>query len=62
MKHTLNYLFMAHPVSHKNMERAFSPCSIFVLTFPGALPQADMFRAFSASFIIRLRLTNTADL
>jgi hypothetical protein len=31
------------------MERAYSPCSLFVSTVPGALPQADMIRAFGAS-------------
>ena len=30
------------------MERAYSPCSFVVSTVPGALPQADMVRAFGA--------------
>jgi len=34
--------------TYKAIERAFSPCSPFVSTFPGALPQAGMVRAFGA--------------
>jgi hypothetical protein len=30
------------------MERAFSPFSLFTSTVPGALPRADMVRAFGA--------------
>jgi hypothetical protein len=32
------------------MERAYSPYYLFLLTFPGALPQADIVRAFGALF------------
>jgi hypothetical protein len=43
---------VAHPVTHENLERAYSPYLFFVLKFPGALPQADMIRAFSARLTI----------
>jgi hypothetical protein len=47
---------VAHPVTHENLERAYSPYLFFVLKCPGALPQADMFSAFSAQFIIVCKL------
>ena len=41
------------------VERAYSPCISFALTFPGALPQADIVRAFGA-FCIRIMIATRA--
>ena len=39
---------VARPVTHENLERAYSPYLIFVLKFPGALPQTseDVYQVF----------------
>jgi hypothetical protein len=54
--------FGAHPVTHEKntMERAYSPYFLFVLTFPGALPQADIVRAFGALFVFQMGIAMSA--
>jgi hypothetical protein len=54
--------FGAHPMTHENgvMERAYSPYFLFVLPFPGALPQADIVRAFGALFVFRIGIATNA--
>jgi hypothetical protein len=42
------------------MERAYSPYSYFVWPFPGALPQADIVRAFGALLVFLMGIAMNA--